>query len=274
MDATGLLSGLEPRLETWRGARLRVFEGGAGPPVLLLHGYGGAAWNFAAVARLLPGRRLIVPDLPGHGGSAPLPAAPTLSAFADAVAPLLDGPADVVGHSLGAVVGLRLAARRPDLVENLMLAAPAGLSSGTRTGEALVIAAGIVQPGRRAAHRVELVVASRFVRRLVFNRLEVSSVDFLDELAVRGFLQAPVLHTDVFSAGRALVADDPRRYLDGVAAPTVVLLGARDALVPRADGLEYARRLGARLRVIADCGHLLIGERPDACARAILDLRA
>ena len=42
--------------------------------------------------------------------------------------------------------------------------------------------------------------------------------------------------------------------------------------MPLADGMEYARRLRAPLRVIADCGHLLIGERPDAVLRAIRDL--
>ena len=49
----------------------------------------------------------------------------------------------------------------------------------------------------------------------------------------------------------------------------LVLWGARDRQVPVADAFEYARRLRAPLRLIADCGHLLIGERPDACARAI-----
>jgi pimeloyl-ACP methyl ester carboxylesterase len=39
--------------------------------------------------------------------------------------------------------------------------------------------------------------------------------------------------------------------------------------VPVADAFEYARRLRAPLRVIADCGHLLIAERADACADAI-----
>jgi pimeloyl-ACP methyl ester carboxylesterase len=39
--------------------------------------------------------------------------------------------------------------------------------------------------------------------------------------------------------------------------------------VPIDDGFEYARRLRAPLRTIADCGHLLIGERPEACAHAI-----
>ena len=40
-------------------------SGGEGPPLLLIHGYGGAAWNFSELAPLLPGRRLLIPDLPG-----------------------------------------------------------------------------------------------------------------------------------------------------------------------------------------------------------------
>jgi pimeloyl-ACP methyl ester carboxylesterase len=39
--------------------------------------------------------------------------------------------------------------------------------------------------------------------------------------------------------------------------------------VPIDDAFEFARRLRAPLRTIADCGHLLVGERPDACADAI-----
>ena len=96
-DATILLPGLEERLYERRGARIRTFEGGEGPPLLLVHGLGGAAWNFSELAPLLPGRRLIIPDLPGHGASSPLPA-PSLTGFADVLAELLDEPADVLGH--------------------------------------------------------------------------------------------------------------------------------------------------------------------------------
>jgi pimeloyl-ACP methyl ester carboxylesterase len=76
------------------------------------------------------------------------------------------------------------------------------------------------------------------------------------------------MHTDVLGAGRALNADDPRQGLDRVTCPVLVLWGGRDRQVPVSDGFEYARRLRAPLRVIADCGHLLISERPDVCARA------
>jgi pimeloyl-ACP methyl ester carboxylesterase len=47
------------------------------------------------------------------------------------------------------------------------------------------------------------------------------------------------------------------------------LWGARDNWVKLDDGFEYARRLGAPLRSIAGCAHLLIGERPEICVAAI-----
>src|SRR5205085_10367092 len=50
-----------------------------------------------------------------------------------------------------------------------------------------------------------------------------------------------------------------------------IFWGAADRLVPVEDGVEYAPRLRAPLRTIPDCGHLLIGERPDACVEAIRD---
>lgn len=270
-DATHLLAGLEERTRVVRGVRLRYFEGGEGPSILLLHGFGGAAWNFTELAELLPGRRLLIPDLPGHGKSDPLPA-PSIPAFADTMAGLLDEPAAVVGHSMGGVVALRLAERRPDLVQSLVLAAPAGISSSSRAATITLGLAGIVKPAKIAGRRVDRIARSPRLKQLVFGRLEVANAKALSEAAVHGFLQGPALHTDTLGAGLALARDDPRQSLDRVGVPALVLFGARDRQVPLADGFEYARRLHAPLRVIADCGHLLIGERPDVCARAILEV--
>jgi pimeloyl-ACP methyl ester carboxylesterase len=269
-DATLLLAGLEERLYERRGALIRTFEGGEGPPLLLVHGFGGAAWNFSELAPLLHGRRLIIPDLPGHGASSPLPA-PTLTGFADVLEGILDGPVDVLGHSLGGVVALRLAERHPSLVRRLVLAAAAGISSSTRLAEITITLTGIVQPGRIAGRRVGRVARSRRLRNVLFGGFEVANPDLLTERAVHGFLRGPTMHTDALGAGLALVADDPRQDLDRVRCPVLILWGARDRQVPLDDGFEYARRLGAPLRVIADCGHLLIGERPDVCARAVLE---
>ena len=98
------------------GAGLRVHQGGSGEPVLLLpslHGLGatGDVWQGwrPLLTRWWPGRWL-APDLPGHGGSPPLPGY-TFQSLAAAVAGIADAGARtvVLGHSLGGVVGLALA---------------------------------------------------------------------------------------------------------------------------------------------------------------------
>jgi pimeloyl-ACP methyl ester carboxylesterase len=178
------------------------------------------------------------------------------------------------GIQLGGVVALRLAERHPQLVRRLVLAAAAGISSSTRRAELTIAFLGLVQPGRIAGRRVGRIAGSRLLRRAVFGLFEVSNPDALSERAVHGFLRGPLLHTDALGAGLALTADDPRRDLERVRCPVLVLWGGRDRQVPLADGFEYARRLGAPLRVIADCGHLLIGERPEVCARAALEFLA
>jgi pimeloyl-ACP methyl ester carboxylesterase len=274
-----LLPGLEPRFAEWKGVGLRYYVGGAGPPLLLVHGLGGAAANWTLLApALLAHHRLLVPDLPGHGGSSPLAAAPTLNPFADVVAELARRedmlPAAVVGHSMGGVVALRLALRQPEAVRGLLLAAPAGISSTARRAEFAFTVLSAMKPARLVAPFRALVGRSPILRAIVFGYWEASDPAALSPLAVEAFLSGPAIHTDVDSAGWALLRDDPRTNLDRIPCRCLLLWGAGDHLVPVADGIEYARRLGARLRVIPDCGHLLIGERPDACADAILSFAA
>ncbi|MGN9913762.1 alpha/beta fold hydrolase [Phytohabitans sp. LJ34] len=91
---------------------LRVRAGGTGSPTfLLLHGLGATCDVWAGLAGLLGTSAWVAPDLPGHGGSAPLPKY-SFAAVAEAVGDLVDpGGTVVVGHSFGGVIGLHLAGR-------------------------------------------------------------------------------------------------------------------------------------------------------------------
>jgi pimeloyl-ACP methyl ester carboxylesterase len=273
-DAKVELPGFEERFAEVRGSRLRYLVCGEGEPLVLVHGLGGAASNWAALApRLLPGWRVLVPELPGHGGSEALPAAPNLNVFADRLAELARGEgfarAAFVGHSLGGAIALRLAIRWSDSVSRLVLAGAAGISSGTRSARYALTITGILKPGRRIAPHRRLVARSAVLKSLVFGRWGAADPRALPPEVVDAFLSGPARHTDTVSAAKALVRDDPRADLDRVRCPSLVLWGARDNQLPVGDAFDYARRLRGRLRVIADCGHLLIGERPDACADAI-----
>lgn len=278
-DAKVELPGFEERIAEVRGTRLRYLAAGEGEPLLLVHGLGGAAANWLALAPLLLAtRRLLVPELPGHGGSSALPAAPSLNAYADRLGIVLEregiASAGVVGHSLGGAIALRLSIRRPDAVSALVLAGAAGISSGRRSARYALTITGIVKPGRRLAPHRRRIARSNTLKRVVFGRWGASDPPALPTELAEAFLSGPARHTDTVSAAQALVRDDPRADLDRVRCPSLVLWGARDHQLPVEDAFDYARRLRARLRVIADCGHLLIGERPDACADAIEDFLA
>src|SRR4051794_28790517 len=268
------LPGFEERFADIKGVRMRYFVAGEGDPLVLVHGLGGAASNWTElVPLLLPRHRLLVPDLPGHGGSTALPAVSGLEPFADRVALVAERegmlPAPVVGHSLGGMVVLRLALRRPEDVSAIVLAGAAGLSIGNVWGRQLLSIFTSVRPGRLAARYRGRVSRSPLLRRLVFGFVSVADPAGLTDEAVEGFLAAQLLHTDVDSAWQALRVDDPRRELENVRCPVLVLWGAEDVQLPLDDAFEYTRRLRARLRVIPGCGHLLIGERPAACADAV-----
>jgi len=268
------LPGFAPHYAEVRGVRMRSFQAGSGPSVMLIHGFGGAASNWSLVAPELASRfRVLVPELPGHGGSSALPGpVETLDPYADRVASLLDVPTVVVGHSLGAVVALQVAGRHREAVRGLVLAGCAGIGSGTRRSQRALTLVSVIQPGKRLSWRRRAFARRRLLKRLAFGFVGVADPDALDHVAAEGFLAGSGLHTDVRAAGDALVRTDPRIDLERVRCPALVLHGARDAQVPLRDGFEYARRLRAPLRVIADCGHLLIGERPHAVVDAISEL--
>jgi pimeloyl-ACP methyl ester carboxylesterase len=278
-----VVEGYSPRmtsathLEARSAGSLRYHVGGQGEPLLLLHGLSGSAGNWVELLpELVQRHRVLAVDLPGHAGSGRLPRGASTADFADVAAAVLEAeatePALVAGHSFGGLVALRLAQSRPELVRGLLLVSPAGIASGTRLAHALVLASTTIRPGRFVSPLRHRYAERAWYRRALFRPWFVSDAVALTPRAAHGLLGAQREHTDTKTAALAMVADDPRSDLDGVTCPVVLLWGARDPQLPLDDAFEYARRLGAKLRLVADCGHLVIVERPRACLDALAEL--
>jgi pyruvate dehydrogenase E2 component (dihydrolipoamide acetyltransferase) len=110
--------------------RLLPAQGAARTPVMMLHGLydEGRGWRDLPDRLARAGHPVIVPDLPGHGGS--LGAARTVEEAVDMLADLVpEGSIRLVGHSLGAALAAMIAARIGARVESLVLIAPAGLGA-------------------------------------------------------------------------------------------------------------------------------------------------
>lgn len=139
---------------------VRVWEA-SGPDVLALHGLAATSGCWLRVAHGLgESARVIAPDLRGRGGSRRLPGPFGLAAHLDdlriVVERLATGPVTVVGHSMGAVLALELAAAEPALVESLVLV-DGGLEPdvlGRSLSPSGLLAAGLSRRlGRRFADR-------------------------------------------------------------------------------------------------------------------------
>ncbi|HXV94800.1 MAG TPA: alpha/beta hydrolase [Pseudonocardia sp.] len=201
---------------------LRVRRGGAdGPAVLLLHGLGATSDVWDGLAAELDGRAWTAPDLPGHGGSAPLPEY-TFAAVAAAVADLVDPAGTViVGHSFGGVVGLHLAGR-----PGVRAVVGVGIKVAW-TGEELARAAALAARAPRAfATRAEAVA----------RHLRVAGLDGLVDpgspaadagVVAEGEGWRPALDPRAFGVGDPEVA----RLLAASPVPVVLARGEHDHMV-------------------------------------------
>jgi pimeloyl-ACP methyl ester carboxylesterase len=202
-------------------------------PVVLLHGLSGSSRWWSAVRELLADRHEVhALDLRDTPTAAP-------GRLAELLAPL--APVQLVGHSLGGLVAVRVAARRPELVARLALVAPAGVPPGHGPlGYALPLA----------------------------RELAGSSPGFLRQLVLDAARAGPVT---LLRSAWELLGEDVRGELAAVRAPTLLLWGERDALVPAAHAAAYAAGIPhARVELIPGAAHVPMVERPAETAEALL----
>lgn len=245
------------------GPRASYMEAGeAGPVVLCLHGIGASSVCFRFLfAGLSRHARIIAPNAPGYFLSDPFRAdAPRAEDYADAAVAFLDargiaGPVHVVGSSFGAMTGAMLAARHPGRVARLVLI---GASRGQRWRKPQERADMLA---RRAASVADggLVLAATRWQALVAPGTGAVVQDLVQTMLAAtnaGALMQAAHATDAVD----IVAD----AAPAIAAPTLVLTGALDAVNPPAIGDAIAAAIGAHARMVnpAGIGHLPELEAP------------
>ena len=275
-------SGAIPTIET------AVVEAGPadGPPVVLVHGFGGStySWRLTVPALAAAGYRVVALDLANFGlatkrweldASHPAQARHVLAVMDE----LGIGRAVVVGHSMGGSVVAHLALTAPERVAGLVLVDAAVVPAGSGRGLAGELVAGAlrVDPFRRLARQV--------VRRVVDeDRLtEILASAYSDPAFVTpevadGYLDQ-IRTEDWDLALMAVIRDQGRNALPAqlgtVTVPTLVVWGAVDPWIALARGEALAAAIpGARLVAIPGAGHLPFEEDPAAFEAALLPFLA
>lgn len=271
-----------PDRESWcatePGISLHVEDWGAGPPIVLLHGWAMSSRALAGLAAILRGsHRVVAPDLRGHGRSrAPACADYSLAAHARDLAALLDGldlsGAVLLGWSLGAQIALEalpaIAQRLGGLV--LLAATPRFLAGdgwphGLAPSRLEALAARVRRDGDRAGSQA----IDRFFAGMFAKGELAPAAEARLRRAVLG--AAPAASREAALGGlEALRTADQRPALAAVDLPTLFIHGACDPIcLPGASAFAATRVAGARRLELPGAGHAPQLSRPAAVAGAV-----
>lgn len=253
------------------GRTLSWQEIGTGPTLVLLHGWSLSGAAFTELAGLLSGNRLLLPDLPGHGRSAPHAAA-TLPSLADdltawltAVAP---GPVVLGGWSLGGMVALELAARAEVPIDKLLL-----LATTPRFTMTVDWPHGLPVTQVRALHRnlerrFETTLGDFFALAFADGEVTAERLRAIRTFAV--YLGGLPDRKTAAALLELLAVQDQRARLPVVSCPALVLHGSLDRVIPVGAGRALAAALPqGRLHELAGAGHAPLWTRPAEIAAAI-----
>ncbi|MEL6905726.1 MAG: alpha/beta hydrolase [Planctomycetota bacterium] len=251
---------------TRAGAALAFERSGSGDPVVLLHGLGADRGVWREAAPLLSRKRDVVAvDLLGFGAS-PRPAGElSLLDLAAALRDLLDElslyAVDLVGNSLGGWLALHLAVTDPARIRRVVAVAPAflyGLPDSVTAADLAAAAAPRDFESMRAYLGRVLRAADARTDEAVHAHLE-RRIAARDERSIRALAESIV-------AGEGLLTD----RLANVAAPTLVVHGQHDGVVPLAQSERVSSEIGgATLRVLEESAHWPQLDETEAFVRAV-----
>ena len=263
-----LVERLQPQLRTVRIDRrsLVFLDVGRGPTVLLIHGLGQTWHGWAAIVEdLARDHRVIAVDLPGSGLSDRLPWSRDLAPYAAGLVELLEllgaTPALVVGHSMGGIIGQRVALQLGSRCTGLLLSASAGMAiprmrlDAISCGLTLVRAIFYTRCATRAIWRVKP-LRDAVIAGFVADPAALSA-DYA--LLLCGGYRGP----GYWRALHAARGDQIRLRIAALSVPTILVWGDRDPLIPPALSRDLAASIdGAETHEWAGVKHAPHLERP------------
>lgn len=245
--------------------RIALEIDGNGPPIVFIHGLGATSSAFQPLIDALGGFRSIRPDLPGAGRSPRPHAAISVDGLAadirDVLSCVAGGPAHLIGHSMGSLIALHVATSAPEAVASLTLFAPIGEPNEAmrerlreradlvRREGMLAVADAIATAALSSATKSENPIVAAYVRE---SHLRQDAEGFARSCEALAAAQGPDL-----------------RHLR---CPVLLVTGEDDAVAPPSAAQGLADRMrGAKLKVLARCGHWTPLERPKECGRLASD---
>lgn len=258
-------AGVDPAFVDVDGVRVRYVRKGAGPTVVLIHGFASSLYTWKDVLPALAARHDVVAlDLPGFGGSDikhPLAGASYPAVVLAVMDRLGIERAALVGNSLGGSVAVAIAAEQPQRVSALALIDSAGFNFDPAERPwilRLVAAPGVAAAAERVPMRRRLVAAGL---RQVFFRNELVTDERIDEYA------APMMRPGATRAAGELLASAGAPFAaiaERVRAPTLVIWGREDTWIPVSHAERFTAAIpGATAVVLEACGHVPQEERPE-----------
>jgi pimeloyl-ACP methyl ester carboxylesterase len=238
--------------ETFKGCRIRLMRGGAGPPLLFLHGAGGASVWLPFMERLSQRFDVIVPEHPGFGASDTPEWLDTIGDLAffylDVIAALRCTGVHLVGTSIGGWIAAEIAVRDCHALKSLTLSAAAGIHiKGLSKGDIFMWSP--EQAVRNLVHDQALAEIMLAQPRSEEQQL----AEMKNRLTLAKLCWQPRLYNPHLA-----------KWLHRISVPTLILWGEQDKVIPSGYGPAFRDRIaGSRLDVLADCGHLPQFERVD-----------
>jgi pimeloyl-ACP methyl ester carboxylesterase len=234
------------------------------PTLVFVHGAGLEHSAFGLQSRYFGyhGRNVLAVDLPGHGRSEG-PPLPTIAAIADWVFGVLDAQgiasASIVGHSMGALVALEAANRRPERVARI---ACIGVAYPMKVSQAFLEAA---RKNEQAAFDMETIWGH--APQVPFGGNPNPGMwMYGDALARLARLAPGVLYNDLKAC------NDFGSDFAGVKCPVLFILGRRDVMTPpRAAATLIQKLSNAKVEMVELSGHSLMAEAPDDTLDALIE---